>query len=301
MPVNVAAGHTFDKLAPAGVRPLPGGGTFVARRLTARLIFSDRRCQRRRQLPAFFVREDMPVKPDAPTKRQRVVVPSSAAATVDSSIFRVSASSRLVCPARPIKFTSPNRGVVIIVRDAPTFSERQPRSKSSRRTQELWGRIKILRGNTHSPDARVMLGLRRSPGGCRPSSIASERAAVARKRARTETSHNLDLDPVKLWFTAPPPGRNTTTTSAASTPGRRIIARLQVGARAWQVSEANTLDLDLNFGEYYFNGTRPSRFTVTGDENLASFFDIYAGDFDRFASVFPLSRPQRRSVGQRHC
>lgn len=132
------------------------------------------------------------------------------------------------------------------------------------------------------------------------SSIASERAAEARKRARTETVYNLDLDPVKLRFTASAGAEYNDNVNLASTDRQAdYIVRPQAGVRAfWQVSDANTLDLDLNFGyEYYFNGVRPSRFVITGDENSGLFFDIYVGDFlidlhDKFSlSQDPSSDP----------
>jgi len=113
-------------------------------------------------------------------------------------------------------------------------------------------------------------------------SIASERAAEARKRGRSETVYNLDLDPVKLRFTASAGVEYNDNVNLASTDRQAdYIVRPQAGVGAfWPVSDVNTLDLDLNFGyEYYFNGTRPSRFTVTGDENSGLFFDVYVGDF----------------------
>ena len=113
-------------------------------------------------------------------------------------------------------------------------------------------------------------------------SIASERAAEARKRSRSETYYNLDLDPVKLRFTATAGTEYNDNVNLASTNRQSdFIVRPQIGVRAfWPVSERNTLDLNFNLGyEYYAKGTRPSRFVVTGDEESGLFFDIYVGDF----------------------
>ena len=138
-------------------------------------------------------------------------------------------------------------------------------------------------------------------------SIASERAAEARKRARSETAYNLDLDPVKLRFTATVGAEYNDNINLAST--NRLddyIVRPQIGVRAfWPVSDRNTLDLDLNFGyEYYLNGARPSRFTVTGDEQSGIYFDIYVGDFvidlhDKFSlSQDPSSDPSVSGIAE---
>jgi len=122
-------------------------------------------------------------------------------------------------------------------------------------------------------------------------SLASERAAEARKRSRTETYYNLDLDPVKLRFSTSAEAEYNDNVNLAST--NRLedyVIRPQVGVRAyWPVSDQNTLSVSFNFGyEYYVNGVRPSRFTVTGDEDSGLFFDIFVGDFaielhDRFS------------------
>lgn len=113
-------------------------------------------------------------------------------------------------------------------------------------------------------------------------SIASERAAEARKRARSETYYNLDLDPVKLRFSTSVGAEYNDNVNLASTNQLEdYIVRPQIGVRAfWPVSDRNTLDVNFNLGyEYYFNDARPSRFTVTGDQDSGLFFDIYVGDF----------------------
>lgn len=113
-------------------------------------------------------------------------------------------------------------------------------------------------------------------------SLAGERSAEARKRARTETYYNLDLDPVKLRFSATVGTEYNDNVNLGSTNRLADYAvRPQIGVRAfWPVSDRNTLDLNVDFGyEYYFNGARPSRFIVTGDENSGLFFDLYVGDF----------------------
>lgn len=122
-------------------------------------------------------------------------------------------------------------------------------------------------------------------------SIASERAAESRKRSRAETYYNLDLDPVKLRFsTSVGTEYNDNVNLSSIAPLEDYLIRPQVGVRAyWPVSDRNTLDVNFNLGyEYYFNGARPSRVTVTGDEDSGLFFDIYVGDFaielhDRFS------------------
>lgn len=113
-------------------------------------------------------------------------------------------------------------------------------------------------------------------------SIASERAAAARKQARTSSYYNLDLDPVRLRFSASLIGEyNDNINQASSTAQEDFAIRPQVGVRAfWPVSDRNTLDLNFNLGyEYYVNDSRPSRFLITGDQESGIFFDIYAGDF----------------------
>ncbi len=113
-------------------------------------------------------------------------------------------------------------------------------------------------------------------------SIASERAAEARKANRTDAYYNLDLDPVKLRFSASLAGEYNDNINQGSTNALEdYIVRPQIGVRAfWPVSERNTLDLNFNFGyEHYVNGTRPSRFIVTGDQESGVFFDVYVGDF----------------------
>jgi len=122
-------------------------------------------------------------------------------------------------------------------------------------------------------------------------SIASERAAEARKANRTDAYYNLDLDPVKLRFSASLSGEYNDNINQASTNALKdYIVRPAVGVRAfWPVSDRNTLDLNFNFGyEYYVDGTRPSRVLITGDQESGIFFDVYVGDFlidlhDKFA------------------
>jgi len=113
-------------------------------------------------------------------------------------------------------------------------------------------------------------------------SIASERSAEARKAARSDAYYNLDLDPVKLRFSATLGGEyNDNINQSRNNALKDYIVRPQVGVRAfWPVSERNTLDLNFDLGyEFYVNGTRPSRVTVTGDQESGVFFDIYTGDF----------------------
>ena len=115
-------------------------------------------------------------------------------------------------------------------------------------------------------------------------SIVGEQAAAARKRARSERgdNYNLDLDPVKLRFNASISGEyNDNVNLDNNTRLDDFIVRPMTGINAyWQVTEQNALDFTLNFGyEHYFNGSRSSRFIVTGDENSGINFDIYAGNF----------------------
>jgi hypothetical protein len=123
------------------------------------------------------------------------------------------------------------------------------------------------------------------------SSISNDRASSDRSRIRSETSYNLDLDPVKLRFnTSLSTEYNDNVNLAYTNALDDIILRPMLGIRAfWQVSERNALDFSLDLGyEHYFNGTRQSRAIVTGDENSGLFFDIYIGSFvinlhDRFS------------------
>jgi len=113
-------------------------------------------------------------------------------------------------------------------------------------------------------------------------SIASERAAEARKAARTGGYYNLDLDPVKLRLSTTLGGEYNDNVNLSSKNGQGdYIFRPQAGVGAfWPVSDRNTIDLSFNFGyEYYMEGTRPSRFIVTGDQASGLFFDVYVGDF----------------------
>ena len=156
-------------------------------------------------------------------------------------------------------------------------------SKSYRRRPELGGALKLKVGRTL---AILLLALfvcatARAQDAVRYS-IASERAAAERKRDRTEIYYNLDLDPVKLRFSTSVGAEYNDNVNLAST--NRLedyIVRPQVGVRAfWPVSDRNTLDLNVNFGyEYYLHGARPSRITITGEEESGIFFDLYVGDF----------------------
>lgn len=114
------------------------------------------------------------------------------------------------------------------------------------------------------------------------SSIAGERAAEARKRSRTDTYYNLDLDPVKLRFSSSLGFEyNDNVNYRDASPEEDFIIRPEIGLRAyWPVSLRNSLDVRLNLGyEHYFNGVRTSRVIVTGDENSGLNFDVYVGDF----------------------
>ena len=114
------------------------------------------------------------------------------------------------------------------------------------------------------------------------SSLAGEQAAAVRKRNRTDTYYNLDLDPVKLRFNSSLAAEyNDNVNLNDRRPAEDFILRPQLGLRAfWQVSQRNSLDVALNLGyEYYFNEARPSRVIVSGDENSGLFFDLFIGDF----------------------
>ena len=113
-------------------------------------------------------------------------------------------------------------------------------------------------------------------------SMAGERAAEARKRARTDTYYNLDLDPVKLRFSATMGAEyNDNVVLRAAQPEEDFILRPQLGIRAfWPISQRNALDIRLDLGyEHYFNGARQSRFIVSGDQNSGINFDVYISDF----------------------
>jgi hypothetical protein len=113
-------------------------------------------------------------------------------------------------------------------------------------------------------------------------SLASERAAQARKKSLSQGHYNLDLDPVRLRFSSDLSFEANDNVNLRSVdPDEDFILRPQVGIHAyWQVTDRNSLDLALQLGyEYYFNETRPSRFTIAGDEVSGLFFDIFVGDF----------------------
>ena len=113
-------------------------------------------------------------------------------------------------------------------------------------------------------------------------SLAGEQAAAARKQNRTDTYYNLDLDPLKLRFSANMGVEyNDNIYLTDLRPAEDVILRPQIGVRTyWQVSQRNSLDFVLYLGyEYYFNETRPSRVIVSGDENSGLYFDLFVGDF----------------------
>jgi hypothetical protein len=113
-------------------------------------------------------------------------------------------------------------------------------------------------------------------------SLASERAAASRKRSREGVPYNLDLDPVRLRFSAGVDAEyNDNVNLAQAKPVDDFILRPRAGIEAiWVVSERNSLDLRLSLGyEHYLKGARPSRAIVTGDEDSGLFFDIFVGDF----------------------
>ena len=124
--------------------------------------------------------------------------------------------------------------------------------------------------------------------------MAGERAAEARKRARTETYYNLDLDPVKLRFSASLGSEyNDNVNLSQLQPKDDFILRPQFGINAlWQISQRNSIDFRLNLGyEYYFNEVRPSRVIISGDENSGVNFDLFVGDFAiNFHDEFSLSQ-----------
>jgi hypothetical protein len=124
-------------------------------------------------------------------------------------------------------------------------------------------------------------------------SLASEHAAAQRKK-NFDDHYNLDLDPVRLRFSAEAGAEyNDNVNYSTGKPEADVILRPQVGIHAyWQATDRNTLTVDFKLGyEYYTQGARPSRAIVTGDQDSGLFFDVYAGDFVlRLRDTFTLSQ-----------